>query len=238
MAVSKICNHCGKEFFVPNRRHEEVKFCSIDCKSAAGRVNLECPVCGVSFEKKKSEIRGETTYCSKECSFRARKGRSLTRKNYEGDIVKECIVCGKKFEVIRSRGDKAKYCSTECKYSSEEFRKASSEANRGENSWRYKGEYKPDYEMVHKKGLFTKFAHREIVFNAIMKENPNHPFIVEINGVKRLHIGIDVHHIDKDTKNNDISNLLAVTKAAHAKIHHWNRKPEPYECWPSNPAKW
>ena len=80
--------------------------------------------------------------------------------------------------------------------------------------------------------------HRAVITEAMMSEAQGHPFLVVVGGFVRLRHDIEVHHIDRVRENNAITNLLAVTKQAHAQIHHRNRKPEPWECWPPNPVKW
>jgi hypothetical protein len=72
----------------------------------------------------------------------------------------------------------------------------------------------------------------------MLEDDPEHQFLVEVNGHKRLHPDIEVHHIDRVRSNNVRDNLLAVIYTAHAQIHHKGKKPEPWECWPSNPKRW
>ena len=84
----------------------------------------------------------------------------------------------------------------------------------------------------------ARSEHRLVLLEWMIEVDPDHPFIVEADGVKVLHPDIDVHHIDRNRANNDRGNLLAVTKLAHAKIHASGKRPEPWECWPQNPGIW
>ena len=72
----------------------------------------------------------------------------------------------------------------------------------------------------------------------MLEEAPDHPFLVDVEGQKKLSPDVEVHHVDRVRSNNARDNLIAVTKPAHAQIHHRGKKPEPWECWPSNPTKW
>lgn len=242
MAVSKVCEHCKTKFAVPNRRHESVKFCSRECKTAAGWLDLTCVTCGDAFKRKRSDQkRTALPYCSRDCYLKAMPG--MPRKR-EPDYFKTCEHCGDGYKVVKSRLDISRYCSKECQVASPTWRARSSEVQQGERHWRWAG---GNYEtgkgyIRHKRKVLGQeaftFNHRHVVLQAMLNECPDHPFIVTVDGKKALNREIDVHHIDRQRANNELSNLLAVTKDAHAQIHHRGKKPEPWECWPSNPVKW
>lgn len=244
MAVLKVCACCGKEFSVPNRRHESVKFCSLGCKTNAGWEACTCAKCGVEFRRKKSEAhRGKRTYCSLECNHADKKGRVYSlpeRPRY----FKVCEVCGVEFRVTATRKDTARFCSRECLGESPAFQRECSERQQGDKHWRWAGglyETGKGYVRHKKKVLGSEefiLNHRTKILNAMLLAEPNHPFIVEVDGVKKLDSAIEVHHIDRDRANNALSNLLAVTKHAHTQIHHRNAKPKPWECWPRDPTHW
>lgn len=245
MPVEKVCGQCGVGFSVPNRRHETVKFCSRECKTMAGNATYTCAKCGSLFTRKKSENPGsELRFCSVACSAGARKGRAHKVKPDAPRYYKVCEVCKVKFRVTQTRKDTARFCSKKCLSESPEFRKECSEAQQGEKHWRWGGGlYVSGSGYVrHKRKVLGSekfnFNHRLVIFNALLDSDPTHPFIVEVEGVKMLDSEIEVHHIDRDRSNNALSNLLAVTKRAHAQIHHRNAKPKPWECWPSNPVRW
>lgn len=244
MAVVKVCGCCGKEFSVPNRRHETVKFCSRECKTNAGWESFTCVKCGTGFRRKKSDNPGDPRrYCSMDCHHADKKG-----KKYQVDdrprYHKVCETCGVQFRVTETRKDTARFCSRKCQSASPEFRKECSEAQQGDKHWRWAGGvYKcgTGYARHKSKVLGEEkfvFIHRTIILMAMLESEPDHPFIIEKNGVKKLRTEIEVHHIDRNRSNNVLSNLLAVTKHAHAQIHHRNSKPKPWECWPRDPSRW
>jgi hypothetical protein len=245
MPVAKKCEHCGKEFKVPPRRSDEVRFCCRECKSAAGWRVMACPVCGEAFRRKKSDhAESLVSYCSKACYHASRVGEEVRNKREKTFAV--CKECGKQFQITstRKRIGGGKWCSRECQCRSMEWRNACSVAQSGEKHWRWSGglyKDKTGYIRHKRKVLGVEVQirnHRLVVLDAILSACPGHPFIIEVDGAKKLSPEIEVHHIDRKRDNNDLSNLLAVTKDAHAQIHHRNRKPRPWECWPPDPVAW
>lgn len=241
MPVSKICQQCSIEFKVPNRRNELVKFCSRACKTESGYENKNCVACGVEFKRKKNQVnRSSLNYCSKECNRKSIKGRPHKVDPDAPKYFRTCESCSVEFQVTMTRKDTARFCSTACKFTSMKYRKELSEAFSGEKHWRWTGgRYKKSSGYVRVRtgdGAFPE--HRHVIFKNLLRIEPNHPFIVTVDGIKKLDSEIEVHHIDRDRTNNSFDNLLAVTKPAHYKIHHWNKKPEPDECWPRYPEVW
>lgn len=234
MPVQKTCGHCAEPFSVPSRRSETVKFCSLKCKTAAKRVTLTCAGCGSSFEREKHLAVAK--YCSRACFHSATKGVPQAARSERHSCI--CEYCAESFEVIVSRKDTARFCSRSCQSKSPAFRREVSEAQRGEKSHRWTGglyQGKQGYVRIKGHGLNSKkfhFKHRIVIEAAMLEMEPNHPFLVEVDGRKTLDGEIEVHHIDRDRSNNAFTNLLAVTKDAHAQIHHRNRTPKPWECWP------
>lgn len=237
MPVAKVCEKCGAEFSVPLRRSEQVKFCSLACKRAAGREVLTCFVCAKQFERKRSDSRGAAVYCSRKCYDSTKAGRSLPAKAPK--YTRVCETCNTAFNVTKTRADTARFCSVKCKAESPAWRQECSERELGERHWRWGGgKYKAGpYSRVSADGE-TKTAHRLLFAKHMAEQTPSHPFLKQDGGEWKLHTNIHVHHIDRDPKNNAIGNLLAVTIEAHAKIHHHGRKPAPWECWPPNPEVW
>lgn len=243
MSVEKVCGHCDKVFSVPNRRHETVKFCSRECKTLAGWATYTCMKCNSPFRRKKSDnADSERKYCSVACISASRKGLKHKVKPDAARYYKVCEVCGVNFRVTETRKDTARFCSKKCLSASPAFKQESSEAQKGDKHWRWSGGlYKNRYGYIKRNapddGLVA-YQHRSTVLSAMLEVEPNHPFIIEVDGVKKLDPQIEVHHIDRNRSNNALQNLLAVTKHAHAQIHHRNAKPKPWECWPSNPENW
>lgn len=216
-----ICGYCGKEFSVPQRRSETVKFCSWECRVAGGNKTVPCAKCGRSFVQKQHQ---KHLYCSNECSYAMRAGRVLTLVKRQRHF-KNCEVCGSSFRLTVTRERTARFCSRKCQAT----------------ALGWDGRYKDGYGYAKTSRVGPngpRFIHRILVEQALIAAEPNHHFLVENNEVKRLDRKVEVHHIDRNRSNNDLSNLLAVTKKAHAQIHTRNRKPDPWECWPPHPDHW
>lgn len=245
MSVQKECEHCGRPFRTPNRRSETVKFCSWECRKEHGWLTLECRACGSVFKRKRSDnASSERRYCSAECYHGDQHGKPNPGRPKVDRVSKICEQCKSVFLVIPSRENKSRFCSRKCQSLSPEWRAECSEKQAGDKHWRwsgglYKGKF--GYSRIKSKRLSEeeyRFVHRVVIERAMLESEPDHPFLVIKNGEKRLRSEIEVHHIDRDRSHNKLHNLLAVTKHAHAQIHHRNRKPLPNECWPRNPAKW
>lgn len=98
--IYKPCEACGQTFTMKGlqtvQRQERARFCSIDCRSAAGRRDVTCEHCGVTVNMKASLAR-RRRFCSRSCMF-AKWG---------------CSLCSKiRPEKRRSSGDP--YCSDRC----------------------------------------------------------------------------------------------------------------------------
>jgi hypothetical protein len=240
MAVLKTCQQCKTEFSTPNRRAETVKFCSLACKTQAGWKSLACPQCGAAFQRKVSDLKGQTAYCSRECYDATKLGR-LNAKPDAPRYEKVCEQCKVTFPVTKTRAATARFCSRACQSNSDAWRKECSEKQVGEKHWRYRGgNYSGSaaYAQTPTVNGVRFSVHRAIMTAHMAAKVPDHPFLYEKDGRKVLRTHIHVHHIDRDPANNALENLLALTIDAHAKLHHNGRKPEPWECWPPNPAKW
>lgn len=249
--MEKLCKGCGKAFEVKQSQFERRQYCSQQCKQQAKRVTLVCGQCGKNWWSWKSQTiihgrPGAGQFCSRVCAGLAKRKPKPERppKVVTDPIFKSCEVCDTTFRVYPSRKDTARFCSLVCKVQSESYRALCSEQQQGEKSWRWGGgKYKRGTGYIRQKRnkncieIYT-FEHQEVMVAWLLEEEPSHPFLVEVDGRKRLHPDVEVHHIDRIRSNNVRNNLLAVIKPAHAQIHHRGKKPEPWECWPINPPKW
>lgn len=249
--VIKKCRQCFKPFTVKASAADKIHFCSAECRTLSGRVSLTCRHCGDAYSAKASQ-KDRSAFCSMSC------------KTAGGGVEKVCECCGKSFTVPRRRSDEVRFCSIECKTNGRrktlacEFCKKpfscelhverkfcsracfhAAEKPSGESHYLWKGEtYQTGNGYVRLAGKGAGMQHRAVLLTLILGQAPDHPFLVEVEGQKIWHKDIDVHHIDRNRSNNELSNLLAVTRSAHLLIHHRNRKPDPWECWPPNPDKW
>ena len=136
--VKRVCLNCGKEFEVWRSAVGKGygKFCSRRCcgEFQRRREKVRCLNCGREFEVYPYEARKGKKFCSRECyrrycrseegrerysemgkaawrdvSFAERMKVGLRRR-----VKRVCLNCGKEFEVWRSRGEVAKFCSFDC----------------------------------------------------------------------------------------------------------------------------
>jgi hypothetical protein len=151
-----------------------------------------------------------------------------------------CVTCGKPFLIPQSHVSRRSNCSRECVEKSEKTmqRKASWT---GENNSAWKGgvvngpsgyiyEICRDHPFVSSSPGSYVLQHRLIAERFLRHHNANSRFLVEIDGEKYLAPDFEVHHIDRDRKNNDPANLVVCTKQAH-KILHAGRTPKSSEFW-------
>jgi crossover junction endodeoxyribonuclease RusA len=59
----RSCKHCGEKF----TGGEDRRYCSAECKYAAGRMVVRCAQCGTAFERPRSLNRSGNAYCSDAC---------------------------------------------------------------------------------------------------------------------------------------------------------------------------
>jgi hypothetical protein len=96
-----VCQTCHQPFKSPKKAK---KFCSIKCSASRhGTVAKDCEICSKPFTVpyRFREVRT----CGSECNG-VRISRSLTKR-----VIKQCLACGKDFEVVPSYVESAKYCS-------------------------------------------------------------------------------------------------------------------------------
>jgi len=109
---------------------------------------------------------------------------------------KICPVCGTKFRPYRAQ---SKYCSRPC-------------------MWSQNGKHqKPLFnDRVNSRGYVFFIAYE----NGVKKEIKKHRHIMEQHIGRKLLDNEDVHHIDGNRFNNDISNLQLMTHAEHTNYHN------------------
>jgi len=94
--TTERCCDCGERF-----ENVAVHHGMTDCGPDSHKSEYECEVCGDTFERYDSRVKG-AVYCSEECRA-------------EGDktgIIKECEYCGEQF--YKPECHEGKFCSVEC----------------------------------------------------------------------------------------------------------------------------
>ena len=121
-----------------------------------------------------------------------------------------CSICNKPYSVYKCRKDTARFCSYFCYWS---FLKT--KTGEKSNVWR---------------------GGKKIISGYIGVWSPEHPFkgmygyVYEHRLVMEKYLGRYltkdevVHHIDRNKKNNDISNLQLMGKGEHTHYHHFGKK--------------
>lgn len=191
-------------------------------------IEKTCELCGKTFYVLRCREK-TARYCSKECSAIGRKSK---------DFNCTCSICGKKFHVKpsrkKNRGKKLGiYCSKEC------LNKAKEILYKGEGNHQYglKGNLNSSFkgDVIRKKNNkltdimvfcpthpFCNENGRVKEHRLIVEENYflfDSKYFTEIDGKMYLLKSIEVHHIDGNHFNNDITNLMPCTKSEHRKFH-------------------
>lgn len=245
--MEKLCETCGKTFQVKPYLVDVRKHCSQECRGIANTIKKTCPTCGTDFiiwKSRAAKGQGNGTWCSKKCMVEAKKSEPKPQRVIIPPLLKVCELCGVTFRISPSRVNNARWCSKSCQSESPVWKAECSESQSGEKHWRWAGGKHTDHDgyiRLKSKKLShesVRYEHTIIVIEWMCEVEPHHPFLIMIDGKPRLHPDVEVHHIDRVRTNNKRANLLAVIKTAHAQIHHRGKKPEPWECWPSNPPVW
>ncbi len=190
MLIKKVCEICGADYFVPHWRAGTAKYCSVQCQ----RKSLIC-------------------------------GPNAT-----------CVVCGKPFYIKPNRLKRLKHppcCSLKCSslYRKVWFR------GKGNHQYGLKGNKNSTFSgdvIFQKNNKLTEArkyapyrvdankAGRVLEHRLLVEENwklfDERAFDI-INGQHVLKKGYVVHHIDGDHSNNDIRNLIPLTKSEHNRLH-------------------
>lgn len=154
-------------------------------------------------------------------------------KEVKRRIYATCKHCGKTFWQYKSNCEgKPKYCSSEC------YHTASRKVSYGTCEWCGKTfkkhfenhpqrfcclecslEYKRKqrYEHRFESGYVNEYGYRVLCFNGICI--PEHIYLMEEKIGRKLNKDECVHHIDGCRSNNNIDNLMLLTKSEHSRLH-------------------
>lgn len=185
----RVCQDCGKEMFV--RSDSPSVRCAL-CRSEKRRNDVGAYISCKNCGNTFRRRRSTTKFCSSECAqqYRHKKGSSTL----------SCDYCGKPFERVNCHIRDRNFCSKQCLW------KWQSEHIVADNHPNWAGgKYHQDgYIFVHLDDGSVMAEHRYVMEKAL--------------GRKLLPSEI-VHHIDLNKQNNDVSNLMVLSRAEHAKIH-------------------
>lgn len=189
--------------------------------------NYKCQECKKEIYVAPNKIqKNPLRFCSVECR------KINTEKRMLENVIK-CEVCDKKFYVKPSRLKRSKHicCSKEC---DSKLRKIT---YLGENNHQFgkKGQLNSSYlkteKSLRKDGYvyIRRYSHPLSVSGWIREHRliaemylMTHEQSIEINGERYLNPKLEVHHIDEDRANNDLSNLVILTKSDHKALHNKN----------------
>lgn len=188
----------------------------------------KCSNCGKEVKIfHKDRAQRKHIFCSKKCEGEYRK------KNNKENAV--CPICKRKFHIRPSslHDGSIHCCSKECSIELRKIRMS------GENNHQYglKGELNSSYkggERINVGGYILVYSpgnpfrnsddyvleHRLVAEKYLLNEENS----VIINGEKYLKPEYVVHHIDGNRRNNEVSNLVVMTRNEHTQLHMNLRK--------------
>jgi hypothetical protein len=157
-----------------------------------------CPCCGNNFQKRRSK----SIYCSRNCQSKDLHRRGITGRKRKG-VELACKFCNKNFYVAQyriKRGD-AQYCSRSC----------------------LAKDKLPKYVKIYgfKKSNKPYHKYKQLVVNG--KQVREHRHIMEQYLGRNLESWEHVHHINDDSFDNRIENLIVLSNSEHQKIEVRNR---------------
>lgn len=194
------------------------------------KVEKRCEVCGQSFSVWPTRADTAKT-CSQKC-----RGVLIAEMYKARRPTKACVVCGTNFSCPPSHEKRKFCCSLACAHELSRRRVVAT----GEDhfNWKRGSTVSGDgylYLFVDGHPFATQggyvLEHRLVVEEWMRAKDPDHHFLVAVDGVLFLRPDIDVHHRNEDKRDNSQDNLLACTKGAHRSIHS-GKPPVERDVWP------
>ena len=234
--VIKNCEYCGKEF--ESKPSANRKYCCRECSSLAkkgvpqpkrvDKIEVKCAICGKTELVLPSRAKNYLC-CSVECLAK------YNSERYSKKIECVCPICGKIFKLKPYYYNRAKThcCSVECAAKLKETTYVGENNHQfgltGELNSSFKG-YKTIRKNNHLSDVFVYCPnhpdaksgnriteHRHLVLQN--SENFNSAFFDKKDNYTIFKPNIIVHHIDRQHDNNEISNLIPLTKSQHSVLH-------------------
>lgn len=189
-----------------NVKGKERKYCSILCKNRHQNSKkikyIECKTCKKPI-KKWANGKRERIFCSRRCATLKQMNSTKNKeKKYTGKCI-NCRVCNKLFYVPKYRLDNGsvKYCSRSClakfhleKFSDKRFKKTG---------------------LPHHKYKTIKIDGKQVRL---------HRYIMEQHLGRKLNKDEHVHHINDNSFDNRIENLMVLSNSDHQRIEILHRK--------------
>ena len=140
-------------------------------------------------------------------------------------VLKKCECCGKEFYAYPYRGDTAKYCSGACYHEASKKRDVRVCKNCGGvmTSRKAKSFCSKDCACEYRRkqprtSTVGKDGYRHVWFSDGSEEK-EHRYLMEQKLGRTLTSDEVVHHIDGNRSNNDLSNLVVMSRGEHSKLH-------------------
>jgi hypothetical protein len=191
-------------------------------------IQKKCIVCDAEFSV--PPVRANTAmFCGKAC-----KAKHASNKYKQDQVKCLCGQCGKEFYVPQSRHERGngKFCSNKCRNESMLGKRFTPLSNDGVTTKHTDG-YILERCANHPFNVAGYvMQHRLVIENEMRLKVPEHHFLVEVDSVKYLKRGIEVHHVNEVKDDNRINNLIACTLSGHKDLHA-GKVPMTSECWPS-----
>lgn len=177
---------------------------------------MVCEICGDVFKEK---LQGVKTVCRKgKCRDEYRKWHN------KPNVI--CVICKKSFYLKSSQVKEFNCCSHSClnerKSNMYIGKNNPNFNNRGINNPLFKGgvrikKYRFIYKPEHPFNRDGYVLEHRLVAEKYLLNNENS---IVINDIKYLKEDFEVHHLDQDKLNNDINNLMVLTKSEHRRLHN------------------